>query len=432
MTVTTLKSNSLAKDTRQAKHKWLRLLKATLLLSIFTIKEVVFVHKFFFYTFFRSSISDVSPPVKLNIGYGNKLQFKLIMLIRYLIKNQFWGQKWYKRVHNSILKNLQQQDLDRGQLKMAIDTIKPGEISAQEFVKKYVKAGIPVIIKGGAKHTYAYQNWTPQMFGDRFGDLQVNLLDRNTNELFAGTVKEIIDSKGTTRQLYLQNCSDIFSSYPELSEELGYAKFREYIGGKSTRFGGAQLLLGVHPSTGTDAHCGNNTNLFFQIYGNKKWTFVHPDYLWLMYPMLNSFFTFCGSFLKKDYDEAYLNKYAPLQQYCPKYEAVLEPGDILLNPPWVWHDVNNLTDDTIAVATRWFPRRGLSSTNVFFDMMQLFSPTIWRLRFEALKKNPDEPFIMDEQARGLVKSYAEYLEFGKKKTDKNWEFLDRMPNEYQF
>lgn len=432
MTVTTLKSNPLAQDTTQAKQKWFRLLKATFLLIIFTIKEVVFVHKFFLHTLLRSSISDVPPPFKLNIGYENKLQFKLILLIRYLIKDQFWGQQWYKRVHDSILKNIQQQNLDRSQLKLAIATIKPGEISAKEFFQKYVKAGIPVIIKGGAKHTYAYQNWTPKMLGDRFGNLQVNLLDRDTNELFAGTVKEIIDSQGTTRNLYLQNCSDIFSAYPELSKELGCVEFREHMGGKSTRFGGEQLLLGVHPSTGTDAHCGNNTNLFFQIYGKKKWTFVHPDYLWLMYPMLNRLFTFCASFLKKDYDEAYLDKYAPLQQYCPKYEAVLEPGDILLNPPWLWHDVNNLTDETIAVATRWFPLRGLRSTNVFFDMMQLFSPTIWRLRFEALTKKPDEPFIMDEQARGLVKSQTEYLGFGKAKTDKNWEFFHQWPPEYRF
>ncbi|MGL5940005.1 MAG: cupin-like domain-containing protein [Waterburya sp.] len=177
------------------------------------------------------------------------------------------------------------------------------------------------MIKGGAKHTYAYQNWTPEMFGDRLGEIEVSIL--NNNESVIGKLKEVIDSKETERKLYLSFCSNIFSSHPELSEELGYLDFRKYLGGNSTRHLGAQLFLGVHQATGTGAHCAGSYNLFFQIAGKKKWTFVHPDYLWLMYPMLERDFSFCASFLKKDYDEQYLNQYAPLQQYCPKYEAVL-------------------------------------------------------------------------------------------------------------
>jgi hypothetical protein len=32
---------------------------------------------------------------------------------------------------------------------------------------------------------------------------------------------------------------------------------------------------------------------------------------------------------------------------------VLEPGDVLWNPPWVWHGVQNLTE-SIAVSMWWF------------------------------------------------------------------------------
>ncbi|MGL5834277.1 MAG: cupin-like domain-containing protein, partial [Waterburya sp.] len=229
-------------------------------------------------------------------------------------------------------------------------------------------------------------------------------------------------------KLYLSFCSNIFSSHPELSEELGYLDFRKYLGGNSTRHLGAQLFLGVHQATGTGAHCAGSYNLFFQIAGQKKWTFVHPDYLWLMYPMLERDFSFCASFLKKDYDEQYLNQYAPLQQYCPKYEAVLEPGDILLNPPWLWHAIDNLTDETIAVATRWVPL-GIKRSNTFFDLMQFVSPRVWQERFYFLTQNSDEANVLERKTENFVKVNQDQLR--QKNTMNTLEF-DQWPQDYQF
>ena len=37
----------------------------------------------------------------------------------------------------------------------------------------------------------------------------------------------------------------------------------------------------------------------------------------------------------------------------PKLRTRLKPGDVLVNPPWWWHAVKNVTPTTIAVATRW-------------------------------------------------------------------------------
>ena len=271
------------------------------------------------------------------------------------------NQQWYEHVQDSILENLQQQNIDQSQLKITLPTVKIGDISPREFWHKYVKTTIPVVIKGGAKHTYAYKNWTSENFIDRFGNFEVNIPDVNTLEPCRGTLKEVIESKGTERQLYAYSFK-VFSTYPELFDELGYLKFREYMSGKLSIFLGSQLLLSVHPSTGSRVHCEDTSNLFFQIQGKKKWTLVHPDYLWLMYPIPAEHL--CTSVLKKDDDEQYLNQYAPLHQYCPKYEVILEPGDILFVPAWMWHEVDNLTDETIAVATRWFSV-GVKRTNTF-------------------------------------------------------------------
>ena len=48
---------------------------------------------------------------------------------------------------------------------------------------------------------------------------------------------------------------------------------------------------------------------------------------------------------------------ARLFQNCPHQEVILEPGDVLLIPPYYWHSVRNLDSRTHAVATRWGGQR---------------------------------------------------------------------------
>lgn len=407
---------------------------AMLVLTLLLVKELVFTHGFFVYTFFRPSISDVPPPVKLDVGYWNKLQFKIILLARYLLKNQFLLHGWYRRVHNQILKRVKAQNLDQAQVRLPIETVTPGAITPREFYDRYVRKSIPVIIKGGASDSFAVKNWTPEYFAEKYGEFPANIINQNTAEHFVGSFADVVASRGTDRKLYIHNSANIFSFNPELFDELGCLDYREHMG-KRTVFVGGQLFLGVHPSTGTEAHSASNTNLFFQIYGKKKWTFVHPDYLWLMYPMLNRYFLFCASFVQKNQSQEYLDQYAPLQRYCPRYEATLEPGDVLLNPPWQWHMIDNVTDASIGVATRWAPMPGPRKpvrTNTFFDFFQLLSPAIWRLRFHGMINNPNEPIIIDESTRGLVSSQDDYIDFGRKGATQDSSDFHLWPKEYQF
>ena len=141
-----------------------------------------------------------------------------------------------------------------------------------------------MIIKGGAKHTYGYQNWTAEMFGDRFGNFEVNLLESDDFKSRKGKLKEVIDSRGGERKLSCYSFK-IFSSCPELSDEVDRLNFQDYIDDNSRIFLGTQVLLSTHKSTGSRLHCEDLNTLFLQIKGKKKWTLIHPDYLWLMYPV---------------------------------------------------------------------------------------------------------------------------------------------------
>ena len=125
------------------------------------------------------------------------------------------------------------------------------------------------------------------------------------------------------------------------------------------RFGHTNLRLPWHrnvlakmyvggPNTSTSFHCAGVSNLYVQVYGRKKWVLVLPRFTPYMYPALSKGLNWQSriDFRRPDYTRC------PLYRYVNRYETVLEPGDVLWNPPFVWHGVLNLTD-SIAVSLWW-------------------------------------------------------------------------------
>jgi hypothetical protein len=120
------------------------------------------------------------------------------------------------------------------------------------------------------------------------------------------------------------------------------------MGPKTAAF--SQLFIGKY-GTGTPIHNAQSYNLFYMIDGSKKWYFIDPADQCLAYPFYHNgvpaAFSFCP------YPDEYEKETFPLHPYCPYYTATLQPGDILFNPPWWWHAIRNLTEESVAVATRW-------------------------------------------------------------------------------
>eukprot|EP01034_Spumella_vulgaris_P024958 gene24958-31359_t len=76
-----------------------------------------------------------------------------------------------------------------------------------------------------------------------------------------------------------------------------------------------------------------------------------------------------------------MKEHFPLYALAPKMTVVLEPGDVLMNPPWNWHMVENLDSSSIGVATRWFIPSGHLYQNSVHSTMQWFSTHMWKLYY---------------------------------------------------
>ncbi len=100
-----------------------------------------------------------------------------------------------------------------------------------------------------------------------------------------------------------------------------------------------------------------------------------------------------------------------------------EPGDVLFSPGWWWHSVENLSDQTVAVATRHVGRND-PSMNDLFGAMQVLSSRLNAIvrqivltRLMSGKRMYTEPYAIDgeevshfERATHSSESMLSFLE----------------------
>ena len=102
----------------------------------------------------------------------------------------------------------------------------------------------------------------------------------------------------------------------------------------------------------------------------------------------------------------------PEYQYLDRYETTLEPGDVLWNPPYYWHEVVNTTD-SIGVAYKWFSLSLNLRIAPFYTILDVFArhPPIWK-SLKLFKQDFNQVLLSD---RGKLDNYLkEKAEKGKK------------------
>ncbi|PWU12164.1 MAG: hypothetical protein C5B51_01175 [Terriglobia bacterium] len=247
----------------------------------------------------------------------------------------------------------------------------------EEFYEKYVKTPQPVVLRGFALQTEAVKKWGFDYIVDKCAEVEVNLTSADND--FPGKLKEVRDPK-----IYCANADAPFKAFPELAEDLSVPKLQPYLKKRNTW---NQFFIG-QKATGSGYHCAGIWNFFFMVEGQKKWTFVDPELTWMLYPSMITGALAYGSLVSFP-DRADLSYYR-LYKYCPRFWVVLNPGDVLLNPPWWWHAVDNLTPTSVAVATRWDAFKGDFSfyeINRTLSMLAIFNPRFPRFLFNYLMTN---------------------------------------------
>lgn len=211
----------------------------------------------------------------------------------------------------------------------------------QQFYDAFVKVPHPVVLRGFMKDTTLLKELGWDQVLKKFGEEEV-ILTKKELDGYQGKLKEVDNP-----QVYLHNSEKLFNKYPALRDLFQYERLEPYL---KMKVGYEQMFVG-RKGTGSPFHNASVYNMFYQINGTKKWWFIDPYDTILGYPL-----AICGraaGFLFCLWPGEYNEEAFPLFKYCPMYQAELQPGDVLFNPPWWWHAIKNTSDTSVAVASRW-------------------------------------------------------------------------------
>jgi hypothetical protein len=236
-------------------------------------------------------------------------------------------------------------------------------LSVAQFRREYFLTGKPVVLEGMAAGWPAVQKWTFEYLLERCGQDDIDVLDGHSWKVQAAPDTDAVDAaeRGMKMRELLDAARhgsawygsflELLDTHADLRSDIDWAFVRDY-GHTTMLLPWQRNILGKMyvggPLTATSFHCAPIMNMYLQVYGRKRWVLVAPRFTPFMYPGLSKGLNWQS---RVDFRDPNYEK-APLYRYVDRYETVLEPGDVLWNPPWVWHGVQNLTE-SIAVSMWW-------------------------------------------------------------------------------
>lgn len=239
----------------------------------------------------------------------------------------------------------------------AIPTIDISELTQEKFIQLTENFTHPIVVKNFMTDSIPVKEWNLDFLKNNCGEVRFPALKNHSDKKYTISnvgeyqyieMKDFIDQVKRGEKLYMNNITSIFGHHPELLEDLELEKLEKYTG-VNVKDGTniTNMFLGSY-GTGTSFHCSISGNFFYNIKGHKKWILTHPQYTQYLKPLPSRTGLFCVS--KLDFCNAEPGDY-PLN--VPRYEVVLDEGDMLFNPPWWWHGVINKSEYTLACANRF-------------------------------------------------------------------------------
>ncbi|UYW01169.1 cupin-like domain-containing protein [Flavobacterium agricola] len=245
-----------------------------------------------------------------------------------------------------------------------IDRVKT--ISKKDFVEKYVKKQIPVVIEELTHDWPAYKKWHLHYIKEIAGDKIVPLYDDRPvraedgfnqahAEMKMGDYIDLLEKEPTNYRIFLYN---IMKEVPQLKSDFKWPD----IGLRLVKqlpmlfFGGSNSKVFMH----FDIDYSNI--LHFNFNGEKQCMLFAPDQTKYLYKIPHSLI----SREDIDFDNPDYNKFPALKK-AEGYICNLKHGEMLYMPEGYWHYMKYLTP-SISMSLRAFPRKINNLVNAAYNV----------------------------------------------------------------
>ena len=236
----------------------------------------------------------------------------------------------FRVLHRHMVKGLPERD------EMPVAEIDASEATRERIVELSEDFCRPMVVRGALKNAESVQSWKSPSFWERYAEEMVVATSASKSAMYH--MREFFEPDAG---LYIAGAASIFERNPELKAMIDndITTMAMPDGPQAGAFF-YQMFMGWKDQ-GTTVHCAIGTNIFRQIAGRKKWYFLPPSQTPYVYPKM---YTNGYSATSKTVQSRRKGESTPWWNKLERYTTTLHPGDILVNPAWWWHCVENDSD----------------------------------------------------------------------------------------
>lgn len=230
-------------------------------------------------------------------------------------------------------------------------------ITKRDFFNKYVNKRVPVILKGAMKDWGCVEKWSLDFFSNAYGEDEYHIVTPEgflckdelakycLDGISAGkfSFKNIIKKISSQETVYLR-LFPLLENHPELLNDIDTNWLKKM--SRSVMGAIYHTFIG-HKGRKSHSHSGSTGFFSLMIQGQKEWKFWDTSY----YPILNLAEDYSSHFstdISRE-DENIFEKY-PHYRFIDRYEGVVEEGDIVYCPVWMFHAAEN---KSLTIAVRY-------------------------------------------------------------------------------
>lgn len=299
----------------------------------------------------RSLLIIVLPVIiALSLVYLPNFWIYIFMTIDYLTPWVLFDSPLFDSYHNFLISKLPERP------ESGIPELHANNFTKEDVLRLSKGYTFPVIIRQVLVNSSGVKEWpNAQWWLDNYKD--ENILCGTFDDVRPScTIGDFFNEIQAGNPFYISGASKIFTKNPALAAMVEDPRLEKLE--PSDRVS-TQIFMGL-PGTGSDIHCAIGVNIFRQMVGVKKWWFIPPSQTPYLKPSfnINGFSAHTHTLVGKgkEKESEWMNKLV-------RYTAVLQPGDVLINPPWFWHGIlnsaGNPKDLIVGVPTRYGGKDGV-------------------------------------------------------------------------
>jgi hypothetical protein len=299
-----------------------------------------------------------------------RLLFDLLFLLEHYCPSSAWVRERKAALRAQAVEALRRQGPG-----VVRDVERIAGIAPSEFRRRYLAPGIPVIIANGAASWPLAAKWSFDNFRNTYGHEKIKLVQRKG----VADDEEVVDQREYSEEVQFgafldqllnggrkyMRFSPLLEKFPELLDDFDHEFFRQMSGnGWGVTY---QLFMGG-AGTYTPLHNAMTSFFFVNVCGVKRWAMIPNHFISILNPAADGFgYNHSGAHMDFSNVEAY-----PGFECVDRFEALMQPGDVLYVPSWMWHCVRNEAP-TIGVRCGFVYPRGMLVESPTLSFIRLFA-----------------------------------------------------------